>query len=85
MEEAASSKAPVQKMVDQVSSWFVPGVLIVCALTFIIWMILTNQLERSLLSAVATLVIACPCALGLAVPTVIMVAIAKGAKVGSAL
>lgn len=82
VEEAASSKAPVQKLADKVSAVFVPIVLGISIVTFIIWFIVSFNLERSILSAVSTLVIACPCALGLATPTVIMVAVSKGASVG---
>ncbi|MCH9630092.1 MAG: putative copper-importing P-type ATPase A [Chlamydiia bacterium] len=82
VEEASASKAPAQKLADKVSSIFVPTVLGIAILTFIVWIIVSKNFERSILNAVATLVIACPCALGLATPTVIMVAVSKGASVG---
>ena len=83
--EAQRSRAPVQRLVDQVSRWFVPGVLIASLLTFIIWMILdhsTEGLTRALMNAVAVLVIACPCALGLATPMAVMVGVGRGAEIG---
>ena len=82
VEEAQGSKAPIQDFADFVSSWFVPAVIGIAVLTFIVWMILGAGLSFSLLSAVSVLVIACPCALGLATPTAIMVATGKGAENG---
>jgi P-type Cu2+ transporter len=79
---AQGSKAPVQKLVDKVSGIFVPVVIGISLLTFMIWMVAggTNAFSHGLLAAVTVLVIACPCALGLATPTAIMVAIGKGAE-----
>lgn len=82
VEEAQGSKAPIQDFADWVSSWFVPAVIIIAILTFAIWMLLGAGVEFSLLSAVSVLVIACPCALGLATPTAIMVSTGKGAENG---
>jgi len=82
VEEAQGSKAPIQDFADWVSSWFVPAVIAVAILTFAIWMFLGAGFTFSLLSAVSVLVIACPCALGLATPTAIMVATGKGAENG---
>lgn len=82
VEEAQGSKAPIQDFADWVSSWFVPVVILIALLTFGIWMVLGAGLAFSLLSAVSVLVIACPCALGLATPTAIMVATGKGAENG---
>jgi len=81
VEEAQSSKAPIQRLADLISSYFVPAVLVMSVITFLTWLILGEGRE-GLISAVAVLVIACPCALGLATPTVIMVATGSGAKRG---
>lgn len=82
VEEAQGSKAPIQDFADWVSSWFVPAVIAIAILTFGVWMFLGAGFTFSLLSAVSVLVIACPCALGLATPTAIMVATGKGAENG---
>ena len=82
VQEAQGSKAPVQKLVDSVAGVFVPVVIGISLITFILWMVLggENALTHGLLSAVTVLIIACPCALGLATPTAIMVGIGKGAE-----
>ena len=82
VQEAQGSKAPVQKQVDRIAGIFVPVVVGIALLTFIIWMLAggPNALTHGLLTAVTVLVIACPCALGLATPTAIMVGIGKGAE-----
>lgn len=79
--EAQGSKAPVQKLVDKIAGIFVPVVIGIAILTFIIWMIAggENAFTHALLTSVSVLVIACPCALGLATPTAIMVGIGRGA------
>ncbi|MDJ0651913.1 MAG: heavy metal translocating P-type ATPase [Simkaniaceae bacterium] len=82
VEKAQQSKAPIQKLTDKISGIFVPIVLVIAILTFFIWGLVMNDWTEGLLSGIAVLVIACPCALGLAVPTVIMVACAQGAKDG---
>jgi len=84
VQQAQASKAPVQKTVDKIASVFVPVVIGIAVLSFIGWMIFggENALTRALLSMVTVLVIACPCALGLATPTAIMVGMGKGAKSG---
>lgn len=84
VEDAQGSKAPVQKLVDKITRIFVPAVLSIAILTFILWFILggNNGIVQGLLAAVTVLVIACPCALGLATPTAIMVGIGKGAEKG---
>jgi P-type Cu+ transporter len=83
IEEAQGSKAPIQGFADRVSSWFVPAVIGIAILTFIIWfLILKATLAFSLLAFTAVIVIACPCALGLATPTAIMVGTGKGAENG---
>lgn len=82
VQEAQGSKAPVQRIVDRVSAVFVPTVIGIAILTFIVWMIVggSSNLTYALLSAVSVLVIACPCALGLATPTALMVGIGKAAE-----
>jgi len=82
--EAQRSRAPVQKQVDQVAAYFVPAVLIIAVLTFIVWSAVgpDPRLAHALVNAVAVLVIACPCALGLATPMAIMVGTGKGAEHG---
>ncbi len=82
VQEAQGSKAPVQRLVDTISSIFVPTVLGISIFTFCIWMIFggDNALPFGVLSAVSVLVIACPCALGLATPTALMVGMGKGAE-----
>jgi Cu2+-exporting ATPase len=82
VQEAQGSKAPVQKLVDKIAGIFVPVVIGIAILTFAAWMIFAkeNAFTYGLLSAVTVLVIACPCALGLATPTAIMVGVGKGAE-----
>jgi Cu2+-exporting ATPase len=82
VQQAQGSKAPVQTLVDKISAIFVPVVIVISILTFVAWMILggDNGFSYGLLSAVTVLVIACPCALGLATPTAIMVGVGKGAE-----
>lgn len=84
VQDAQGSKAPVQKLVDKIAAVFVPVVIGIAILTFIIWMIFggENSLAQGLLAAVTVLVIACPCALGLATPTAIMVGVGRGAENG---
>jgi Cu+-exporting ATPase len=83
VEQAQGSKAPIQRVADQVSSVFVPIVLVLAALTFIGWLVLGQAaFTTAMVHAVAVLVIACPCALGLATPTAIMVGTGKGAELG---
>jgi Cu+-exporting ATPase len=81
---AQRSRAPIQRMVDQVSSWFVPLVLLAAAATFVVWSVFGPQprLTFALVAAVSVLIIACPCALGLATPMSIMVGIGRGARAG---
>lgn len=85
--EAQRSQAPVQKLVDKVSSWFVPTVVVVSIVTFIAWLLFSSgdigqRLPYALVNAIAVLIIACPCALGLATPMSIMVASGRGAQLG---
>lgn len=82
VEEAQMSKAPIQKLADKIAGIFVPTVIIIAAITFTTWFLLSGNIETSILPAVAVLVIACPCALGLATPTAIMVGTGVGAKNG---
>jgi len=84
VESAQASKAPIQKLVDRVSAVFVPAVIVLAIITFFLWLFFGPQpaFLRALLSAIAVLIIACPCALGLATPTSIMVAVGQGAKHG---
>jgi len=82
VQEAQGSKAPVQRLVDKIAGIFVPVVLGIAILTFVVWLIVggENALTHALLTSVSVLVIACPCALGLATPTAIMVGVGKGAE-----
>lgn len=90
VEEAQGSKAPIQKLADQVSATFVPLVILIAALTFAIWYFFVplpvnadvSLFTRALINMVAVLVIACPCAMGLATPTAVMVGSGKGAELG---
>ena len=84
VEEAQGSKSPIQRLADVVSSYFVPAVIIVSVITFVTWFVLGPEpaFVLALLNTVAVLLIACPCALGLATPTSIMVATGKGAGIG---
>jgi Cu2+-exporting ATPase len=82
VQQAQGSKAPVQKLVDKIAGIFVPIVIGIAVLTFIVWMIVggENAFTHALMNSVTVLVIACPCALGLATPTAIMVGVGKGAE-----
>jgi len=82
--EAQRSRAPIQKLADQVAGWFVPAVVAAAAVTFVVWALVgpPPALAHALINAVAVLIIACPCALGLATPMSIMVATGKGAGLG---
>jgi Cu+-exporting ATPase len=82
VEEAQSTKAPIQRFADEVSGVFVPVVILIAIITFAVWLFLGQPFSFALISAVSVLVIACPCALGLAVPTAIMVGTGMGAEKG---
>lgn len=82
VEQAQGSQAPIQKVVDKVSSVFVPSVITLAVLTFAVWYAATGDFTDALVRTIAVLVIACPCAMGLATPTAIMVGIGKGASNG---
>jgi Cu+-exporting ATPase len=82
VEEAQSGKAPVQRLADRVSAVFVPVVIVISLTTMVTWWILTSDIERSFAASVAVLIIACPCALGLATPTGLLVGTGRGAQLG---
>lgn len=82
IEEAQMTKAPIQKLADKISGVFVPVVIGIAILSFVAWLLATRDFSRALINAVSVLVIACPCALGLATPTAIMVGTGRGAKNG---
>ncbi len=84
VEQAQAAKLPIQSLVDQITRWFVPGVMSIAALTFLVWLVLGPQpaLSLALVAGVSVLVIACPCAMGLATPTSIMVGTGRGAELG---
>ena len=82
VEDANATKAPIARLADKVAGVFVPVVFVVSAATFVVWMALTGSINEALTSAVAVLVISCPCALGLATPVAIMVGTGKGAEMG---
>jgi Cu+-exporting ATPase len=84
MREAQGTRAPVQRLADRISSVFVPIVIVIAAITFTVWFFAAGEgsFVRALAASVAVLIIACPCAMGLAVPTAVMVATGKGAQLG---
>ena len=91
VEEAQGSKAPIQKLVDRISNYFVPAVILIAIITFSMWMLFgpplpvnadVNHFTRALVTMVSVLVIACPCAMGLATPTAVMVGTGRGAEMG---
>jgi Cu+-exporting ATPase len=83
MREAQGSKAPIQRLADQISAIFVPVVLQIAIVTFVVWFVAAGSAARAFAAAVAVLIIACPCAMGLAVPTAVMVATGRGAELGA--
>ena len=82
VQQAQGSKAPIQRLADQVTGWFVPVVIAVAIATFVIWFDIMGNLTLALITTVGVLIIACPCALGLATPTSVMVGTGKGAENG---
>jgi len=80
--DAQSGKAPVQRLADQVSAVFVPVVIVLAIVTVVVWAVVTGSWERSFTAGVAVLIIACPCALGLATPTALLVGTGRGAQMG---
>ncbi|OWY65544.1 copper-translocating P-type ATPase [cyanobacterium TDX16] len=82
VQQAQGSKAPIQRLADRVTGWFVPTVIAIAIATFIIWFNIMGNVTMALITTVGVLIIACPCALGLATPTSIMVGTGKGAENG---
>ncbi|HSM01660.1 MAG TPA: heavy metal translocating P-type ATPase [Acidimicrobiia bacterium] len=82
VEDAQATKAPIQQLADKVSGIFVPVVMAIAAITFTTWMVVDGEIAAAVQAAVAVLIIACPCALGLATPTAIMVGSGRGAELG---
>lgn len=82
VQQAQGSKAPIQRLADQVTAWFVPIVIAIALFTFIIWFNVMGNLTLALITTIEVLIIACPCALGLATPTSVMVGTGKGAENG---
>lgn len=82
VQEAQGSKAPVQALADRIAAVFVPAIIVLAALTGIVWFVATTDIVAAMIRTVAVLVIACPCALGLATPTAIMAGMGRGAKSG---
>ncbi|MBD1842774.1 copper-translocating P-type ATPase [Cyanobacteria bacterium FACHB-63] len=82
VQQAQGSKAPIQRLADQVTSWFVPAVIAIAIATFVLWYNVMGNVTMALITTVGVLIIACPCALGLATPTSIMVGTGKGAENG---
>jgi P-type Cu2+ transporter len=80
--DAGRSRAPIQKLADQVSAWFVPAVIAVAVMAFVVWLWVDSSAAKGLVAAVSVLIIACPCALGLATPISIMVGVGRGAREG---
>ncbi|GGL96203.1 copper-translocating P-type ATPase [Pseudooceanicola nanhaiensis] len=82
VEDAQATRLPIQSLVDQVTRWFVPAVLVAATLTFLGWLVFGPSLPAALTAAVAVLIIACPCAMGLATPTSIVVGSGRAAALG---
>ena len=82
VQQAQGSRAPIQRLADSVTGWFVPAVIAIALLTFMIWFNIMGNLTLALITTVGVLIIACPCALGLATPTSVMVGTGKGAENG---
>ncbi len=82
VQAAQASKAPIQELADHITAWFVPVVMVIAMATFLFWFLIANNLSFAITTAVSVLIIACPCALGLATPTSIIVAMGQGAERG---
>ena len=82
VQQAQNSKAPIQKLADSITSWFVPAIIAIAITTFVVWFLVTGNFTLSIVAMVSVLIIACPCALGLATPTSVTVGIGKGAENG---
>ena len=80
--EAQRSRAPMQSLADTVSAWFVPAVILAAAVAFVSWLLVAHSFDYALLAAISVLIVACPCALGLATPMSVMVSVGKGAQSG---
>jgi P-type Cu+ transporter len=82
VQDAQGSKAPIQRLADRVTGWFVPVVIAIAIVTFVLWFVIMGNISLALVTTVGVLIIACPCALGLATPTSVMVGTGKGAENG---
>ncbi|WP_036488447.1 heavy metal translocating P-type ATPase [Myxosarcina sp. GI1] len=82
VQDAQGSKAPIQRLADQVTGWFVPAVIAIAITTFVLWFIVMGNISLAMITTVGVLIIACPCALGLATPTSVMVGTGQGAENG---
>jgi P-type Cu+ transporter len=82
VQQAQNSKAPIQKLADNITGWFVPVILAIAVITFVVWFLVIGNFTLSIVTMVSVLIIACPCALGLATPTSVTVGIGKGAENG---
>ena len=85
VQDAQADKLPIQALVDKVTSWFVPAVIAASLITFVVWLIFGQEdpvFSYALVNAIAVLIIACPCAMGLATPTSIMVGTGRAAEMG---
>jgi P-type Cu+ transporter len=82
VQQAQNSKAPIQKLADSITSWFVPAIMAIAVATFVIWFLVIGNFTLAIVTMVSVLIIACPCALGLATPTSVTVGIGKGAENG---
>jgi P-type Cu+ transporter len=82
VQQAQNSKAPIQKLADNITGWFVPAIIAIAITTFVVWFLVTGNFTLSIVAMVSVLIIACPCALGLATPTSVTVGIGKGAENG---
>jgi P-type Cu+ transporter len=82
VQQAQNSKAPIQKLADNITGWFVPAIIAIAITTFVVWFLTTGNFTLSIVAMVSVLIIACPCALGLATPTSVTVGIGKGAENG---
>jgi len=80
--KAQRSRAPIQALADRVSAWFVPLVVVIAVAAFIAWLVVTHDVSQAMVAAISVLIIACPCALGLATPMSVMVATGRGAHAG---
>ena len=82
MTQAQSGKAQAQRLADRVSAVFVPAVILIAAVTLVAWLVVTGDADQAFTAAVAVLIVACPCALGLATPTALLAGTGRGAQLG---